>query len=651
MKPDSEILILRAEKVAEQLVQQIKLGGASSTSWMPRAAAMRQPDQYDLGLATGASAVPLFLLELYQITQKPDYLDTAQVLTQTILETLPAQRSFHFGCWSGKGGVLFLLLRLYEVTGSMDFLAQAQELVKESQAFVHSKYVDSGLLDGLAGLVSQLMRLYHYTQKQEVFNLLEDTLRQLLLPMYMTSTGVCWQVDYNRVRPLCGMGDGAAGIVLTLQQASSYLATSIYDILIRWGLAYEKEQWNEKINNWPDYYKSIRTAEDDQRYTQSYQKGSRYLLYQPTDNLGYRHGTLGMAIHYLLLQQKLESEIYQEDLEKALQKITTADWAAPHWNHTDLCALFFLYRSEGLRAKFPASIEAQLQTIMEQFSLALSNSEGIGIEKGLSGLGYFYLLAAGSIKRPYFLVGLDSADIQALNEVKFEHSFDQKFLITEVLSRNFARTLAVLRFYFEAELPKVLALGGERNPYEGFNEKLQELMSVKETHPHLPLLQDIFLLEKQAFTVFMQNRSFTEMYIEHLLNYQKAEELLKQGDEQVLQANCQLKPYVQVVETQWSWQAVFKDGVPMFLKNHEMEPGEHCYLLRPDYAAPGYKELYLDRLDFLLVNFDEPINGQDIMDSLVENSEIQSPGSLEELRLQVVKLIITALQNGFLEIV
>ncbi len=654
MKLDPQTLIYEAEKVAAQLIQRIRSADTPSASWMPLSTSLlgQQADQFDLGLATGASGVPLFLAELYAITSKEHYLEAAQQLTATIWEILPKQRSFHFGCWSGKGGMLSLLLRLYEITGSNDFLDKAVELISNCQPFLDSRYVESGLLDGLAGFAAQVVRLHHYTQKEEVLNLLEEVVRQLLLPLYMTTKGICWQVDYHRIRPLCGIGDGVAGLVLVLQQAGRYLQTAIYDVLIRWGLNYNEENWNETTNNWPNYDKPIRTAKDDQKYAQHYRAGDAHVLYKPADDLSYRYGTLGMAIQFLLLQHKSEAENYTDELQRALRRVAVADWGTQSWKFTDLSALFFINQhAEKWRSMLPHDITTEWEKQISQFDLdTVSVSvEGIGLENGLSGLGYYYLVAAGAIDRPYFLCGLTWENLPFPKTVEYTHAVDQDFVITEVLSRNFARTLAVLRVFFEPDLPKVLDLVDAIEPYNGFRQRMDSLILQQSNHPQVELLKDVFHLEQQTLALFMENRSFAEVYVEHLLNYQTAESLLRQGEEKVLEVNCQLKASVHLVETRWSWQTNFKDGTPVFLKNYEVEPGEQCYLLRPDYAAPGYREVYLDRFDYLLVNFEEPISGQELLDGLLADTQIQSDDHVQQLKQQLVKLIITSLQAGYIE--
>ncbi len=606
---------------------------------------------YDISIKSGLSGIALFYTELFQATNEAKYLDYASYSVNGIVSVLEKEPSAHYGLHSGIMGTVFTLIRLYQITKRDLFLAQAVDYALGSEKFVYSKYCTNSLTDGRSGILLLLIKLHHLTNDDRILQLIRIVCDLIISSAYLVNSGTYWDHKYDQIRGLCGLGYGVSGIAYSLGALSHYLNDEVIQHVVKWAICYENASWHSNFENWPNYNVSISTPEEDSYYQNIYKRDNNFLI-EPTDDINYFYGTIGIALSRFRLLDCFETQqgFLFKDIERAVHKLiqteghSTLKLLSTH----DLSALNILltqtnelYAKGKIKYKLPEQISNLLEADVEDTKL-----HGMGLVNGLSGRGYHCLVLAGSIQDSIYAPTFDKDNLIGTATKDIISVYNLTTIKLKLLSRFFPRTLHIMEYISEDNFNFL----NDSDSVEPFFDFIKDY--IRQDSNKSEFISDIFSLENEAYMMLNEGRSSLKNYIEHFLNYETAQNILGLGDEELLKKEYVLSPNIKVIETKWQWQVYDDDSNTSYdiLDNLNLPSDEYLFLLKPTYQEVAIQEVFLSGINQVLIHFHEPLSGEELFDALLEQTEMaKKKDEIELLKSKVIELIITSIQKGFIK--
>ncbi|QLH06300.1 lanthionine synthetase LanC family protein [Nitrosopumilus ureiphilus] len=341
----------------------------------------------------GTSGIAYFLLQLFKITNKPVYLNTAKGAIRHALYKISKEKDLSFGFYEGITGVWFVSNEISLTSKDSKLALQGYKILKKIQTLINSEHM-LDVIAGNAGVIPPLLSLYKNLQDEKILNILKQLGEEIISRASVEKIGISWDAKCNgadnALHNLTGFAHGAAGIGHSLVKLYTLTGDKKYLESAKKAFAYEDSHYIPEQKNWPDFRRDTNTEED---------------LLDLTGAMGWCHGSPGICISRLHIFELLEEEKYANKAQKALEEIKNQIQKNQDvFRDYSLChglggiGDIFLYASKILKNKeyeeFAEFIGNKgFETYQKSNSWECGNSGGelLDLMTGKAGIAYFYL--------------------------------------------------------------------------------------------------------------------------------------------------------------------------------------------------------------------------------------------------------------------
>lgn len=212
-----------------------------------------------LDLYSGSTGVAIFLAALARVTGDERWRALALESTRPRLDQMrdpkfrPMLLRMPLGIASGLGSLLLACQALANLLGDDRYLDDAEYFAQ----LIPSREMDFGtthdVLGGGAGAIVALLNLYEKTQAPTLLESAAILGDRLLTERVQALSGHrVWQPEFA-IRPLTGLGHGAAGLALALHRLGIAANESRFVEAAAEAVAYERAVFDPVASNWPDF--------------------------------------------------------------------------------------------------------------------------------------------------------------------------------------------------------------------------------------------------------------------------------------------------------------------------------------------------------------------------------------------------------------
>jgi lantibiotic biosynthesis protein len=294
------------------------------------------------------------------------------------------------GFHTGYPGQAWTLMYAAEILGEKKY-AQAAKKALDYTLAVPREHWRYDVIDGAAGTIPVLIKLYKLTGDQRLFNHALQLGTFLIDKADKQSYGWSWDTMPGTQHNLTGYAHGTAGMAHAFAELFAATADSVYANAIAATVAYEEHHYHAVQQNWPDFRSFHETGNE-----------------APTEtpcSCAWCHGAPGIGLSRLRCYEVSGDQRYLPGARIAIDTTLKNNRPGPGNNYS-LChgllgnAELFLYASQILNE--PALFKSAEQTAMECMQKHLST--GLAIPNGLhsashtpdfmlgtAGMGYFFL--------------------------------------------------------------------------------------------------------------------------------------------------------------------------------------------------------------------------------------------------------------------
>jgi hypothetical protein len=654
-------LLGEAIRIGDALLASVQ-AGAYGDAWhtLTVESDQRIGRQQSVTIYNGTSGIVLFLLALHRQTGNAAYLEQSIRAMAGAVRYCQENPSNYYALFTGRMSVPFTLVKLHEATGDKDYLAQALDVARPCSAFNDSPIVD--LINGVAGMVLGLLHLHQATREAWILAEIDAGVAHLLATAYHGKAGLAWQRSYQNTRGLCGFSHGAAGMGFVFGELGRYFGNPAFYWIADQAFLYERQFYDGRAGNWPDYRKGIYNPDDERKYQEAFRARNWDFFTQGGDTNFWCHGAAGIGLSRVRAEHLRADPLYAEEVRSAVRKTIRTDVTSTRPNGTfTLChgaggnAELFLehYRCTGDAESLAAAETVGRRAVRHGqqhggyrsgISLA-KDQEDASLFLGNAGIGYFYLkllqpLTTGSVLAPALdgpvaPVGTSHATL-AVSTAGIKRS---------VLDLAFKRTLCLADFLFPQALRAHLEQPAPASaPYAraGFADFVAAQGQALPPGVQ-PQFLDLYHLESAKLALDVAVPSDTLLYMKKAVKAAQREPLL--GAEDFLGATLVLDPDVQLVETRWDWSA---GGPAEWLSNLAAPPQPGTVLLTP--TTEGVVEQKISAFKkAVLLAFATPRSVADAAGEVASYFDLP-PGSAAygEAVSQIVQQIKKAIAGGLL---
>ncbi len=658
---DKEVLLAQIEELTQTLLLRSEKIGSAKIGW--------QLPLYDasgyklrrnhLGLFEGQTGVVLFLAESMNLSDNPQILQIVRQSIEGLFLRAEQEPSGHYGFLYGNMGLVYTLIRYTEITKDRRYIETAIEIATKSLKFLSSPDINNSFFSGRTGALFVLGKLFELTNNPEILSLIETSIDLILNDIILLDKGVAWDYQYSQIKCPVGVGNGGAGIGQILTELSLLLDRKGLQIITRSGVEYENLRWSKNLKHWPDFSLPVDSAIQDAKLYSFLLQKKLEVFKKPLHGLGWRNGVLGIALSRLRIFELTKEKIYYENYLSALQEVIANLDHQTFDCLENFTPLYTLYCKS--KKYIPGDTETMnlLENKMNsfiQYSLSSTPAE-ISTLTSLSRLGLFLVKLVDNEKPTIYCPTLvkdvkEESSFQAKNAApKTNFKLENTYTNTTILKNKFYRTLLLMRELFPIVYGKIMdsKYSSSQELFYSFKSKVEELISIHDLKANS--LGEIWKIEHSAFCLFNSIESVPLLYTRNLHNQKIASSLLSLEEDEILQKEYILDPELILLKNKWNWEE-FPHQIeenPSALSNFmEGKMGEFYLILKKTHENIGIEAVYLNLFTELLVNFQDKLSGEELFQELGNHLTIKSDNSFEILKEEVIKLIITSIQNGIL---
>lgn len=598
--------------IAEELLKETEKDEAGY-SWKVVATASPSGAEYKKGesIYGGNAGIALFFLELYQHTQENKYQQAAKEGIKWAVNFSKKNEVNSYALYTGKMGVSMACIRFYELTNDKKYLSDALELSENCESSLNQYYQVDDLINGISGTLIGLLHLHAVTQEQKLLPKIEVFAKELIKRAYVADKGLYWDRSEKNIHGLCGYSHGAAGIGLVFLELGNYFANEAFYQLAKEAFAYESQQYDARINNWPDFRKGLHTADDKAEHEKAFLQNDKAKFVNANDMNAWCHGAAGIGLSRIRAIELLQSnEQYKKELGNAIKR--TAAYFEKVYNENSTYNL--CHGGGGNADLFIEAGGNEWSKLSEQMALnALKSREINGhyisgfhanrdvednsLFMGKAGVGYFYLRILNPQLTPSILLPRirkkRSVEYFPLQQLTWGN------VANLVLQRNYKRTLAIAHNIASSQVTDffnsfpVQTEFSIETKFETFIKKL-----ISELNTNGSMLNDIFQLEYKKTIIDKTIESHSYYYIKSEY-YRKviSQNYLNTGDihNKILVTDKEIS----LLETAYNWDLeknVWEENI-----HEQVTPDSYKVLLKP--ALFGTQEFCLNIFSYTLFEF------------------------------------------------
>jgi hypothetical protein len=523
-------------------------------------------------LYQGTSGIVLFLLRLYQFSGDQKYLDCALKGCHWMIWNSRQNPSDNYAFYTGRMGTVFVLTKVSELTKEAKYLEAALEMAAGCSDFLKRKNLPDDIMNGVSGALLSLLHLHQASQKEWVMEKIREFLVVLVNKIHLDSVGFYWDRLPHHIKGLTGFGHGASGIAFVFLEAGYYLKNEACYGIAKEAFKYEDQYFNAEKLNWPDFRKGVFTEDDKIVHQREYLNENIDFFREPKFMNAWCHGAAGIGIARSRASFLLNEQI--NGLEHAIGKIIETNVASDLMNKSfTLChggggnAEVLLLENEEAASEIAAKALKQKSELGYYIS-GYGKGEDNSLFLGNAGIGHFFL----RILEPESIPSITAPQIiDQIGKIPDILSF---FQINEILfNKLFGRTLYVLNKYNSVLWSRLSGL----HQYIFTKEHILGFMKdevAKAPQNVSAFVVEIFNLELEKLRMIENIFSLSYLQIQHITEGNKAINLLKEDDENFLNAYFSLFPRSKFIASNWDWSdwrnvdLDKKTPVSFFLKPH-----------------------------------------------------------------------------------
>lgn len=262
---------------------------------------------YDQTIYSGTPGIALFMVELFRQTNDSQWLDIARAAADACE-----------GAWHGRFAPAFLTgslglselsIRLWELTGEQMDLDRAVETAAACNPANAPKKACE-YINGAAGLIPQFAWLYSISSDERLLKNASHCVDSIVRSVEAARIGAFWDRDPERIRGVCGLSHGAAGVGLSLYETAAYADSDGLRWLAEQAFRYDETQYDPAWRNWPNFMRLFR-REGRQDLVQQYEAGDLTELTTGIDMDAWCHGATGEGLARLRAFELSRSEVHR----------------------------------------------------------------------------------------------------------------------------------------------------------------------------------------------------------------------------------------------------------------------------------------------------------------------------------------------------
>lgn len=184
--------------------------------------------------------------------------DSYKQIAQTCMTTMRNYFNYRekeverfLGFHSGAGGLLFILGQLYKLWKDEAILNDILKTMNMLDKYISEDYT-LDIIGGSAGCILGLHSVSNFIDSNIIKSYIEKCVDRII-SIYPDPTKLPHREVQISSQPLLGFSHGIAGFTYSLVIASKYIVRPLIQDWIRWGLEYERNNYNEDIENWADF--------------------------------------------------------------------------------------------------------------------------------------------------------------------------------------------------------------------------------------------------------------------------------------------------------------------------------------------------------------------------------------------------------------
>lgn len=545
-----------------------------------------------LNIYSGYAGIALFLSTLQQVYPTNRYLVCLDKLYVFL------QLNIHHEQYStflfGRLGISYVLAKLGKILNrpvDKKIIQTVLTTVREDLEHVERKNFD--LLHGIAGILQGLLMLPEQAVFESEVEFLADLCLEKLIQgvKYNASGGIFWnsEIRYNRqVKAICGVAHGGSGIGTVLITAGKFSNNSF---LAGVGLAafrHEDTFFNEHVNNWPDFERTLYSKEELTDLISNMEIKDFALFQDDTfmERVAWCNGAPGIILSRLELFGQVQEEAHKipDTIVSVLHhlsglvnstKIIKKDYTICHGLGGIGITFLSYYYKTGDTYFFDEAKKLANQSIelLKEAGAVYPGEENHITNpfffNGISGLGYYYLLAGDFMKENIFF------DLQLQRGLPF---VNQHYFLTHFSKWHFPRSL----FYYTCLIDENFAFDDFRGEVFSANQVLRYVLKKLKvlTSDIREVLMDCIRLEYRLFNLICSVKD--HRFHAAIRNYAAdiTDSALRAIDDGCLDKIYAVNPFDEIIYTRFKW-----DMNEKFIPNDQRSDQPFPVLLRPGIQA------------------------------------------------------------------
>ncbi|HSX09496.1 MAG TPA: lanthionine synthetase LanC family protein [Candidatus Saccharimonadales bacterium] len=501
-----------------------------------------------IDIYNGVAGIALFFLELYSLTNKQEYLLTAEQAMSWVAWYEKKYPSNYYAFITGNLGVSFVYLRFYEVTKKSSYLTNALSLAKKSNISLQDPSVPNDFLNGLSGTLLGLVHLYARTQKKWLLEYIYRYTEVLVRNAKFAKVGLYWDRNSYQIRPLCGFSHGSSGIGFVFLELGHYFKNPSFYFIAKQAFAYEDYYFDKRIRNWPYFVLPFSPTNYKKSLRKEYKQGNYKIFNEKGDKNTWCHGASGIGLSRVRMYEL--TKMFEKDISNALKKTKDA-----HLESFSLChgmggnAELFLesYLVFGNKnyLKYAEDIARQA---LEQKKRKKKYLPGIkfipakalenpSLFLGIAGIGYYLLRLSFPDKIPSLLAPKLTFSVE--RTPKIMSSFTHARIRRDLIEKHFPRTMQLLTANASSQIIVYFnQKAGNASEVDTFVQFVKELLPTIEVSKRNEIKK---MLAHELRKITLENKSnYALLFIKHDIRERDATKLLKFPDKQLLTTQLQL---------------------------------------------------------------------------------------------------------------
>ncbi len=520
----------------------------------------------------GVSGIAIFLLDLYKISLKEEYLKYSEKAMFWVFEYCRNNNSINYGLYTGRASVIFAAIRFYKATKDKKYLNEALNIAEGIRTYNPPDGLND-LIGGISGTILSLLHLHSCTKKKWLLHEI-DRLTGILINNINIGPkgGIYWDRLPDFVAGLCGFSHGASGIAFVFMELGKYFGNRAFYHLAELAFYYEDQHFDKVKGNWVDLRRHKTEAVHFNEQKKHFLNDNISYFTEKRFMNAWCHGAAGIGLARMRAFKIIRKIQYFKNLLSAIKTTYDTDVADNHSNlliychgstgNADLFLETFLELNEKKYLKY-AEIVGEKVLIQKQQIGYYKSGYGVFIDQnvddksmlmGMSGIGHFFTRLLSPKKISSMLMPkLDSKTKRETLSKKYKHINININEISEILYKKlYPKTISYLFQTFQKPI-KFDEFGVSPDYTKNFNVFYSKYKKCIQNKDISERLSDLFKYETKYIQFDHSIMSFAYLDIKRIIENENAKKFLKFDDPVFLKQSLKLNNSIYILNSKWDW--------------------------------------------------------------------------------------------------